>query len=166
MVINKPPTSRRLDQPYTQPLIVNGVVQTQIYLKRLTDITAKFSTLDDSNATQGGNDQAFASALELDQELRVLSSQTSRSWWEQDLSRVKPANLCQLFHYYIVLRVHLPFTMRQNSGDGNVYSRVTCMGACEAVARRYQALRRMLPSGIFLSRMMDLQAVSTLHILW
>ncbi|KAJ9603199.1 hypothetical protein H2200_012494 [Cladophialophora chaetospira] len=164
MVINKPPTSRRL-HPDAQPLVVNGVVSPQIYVQRLTDITSKFYSLDDSGATGGGNDQAYATALELDRELRVLSSQTTRSWWNQDTTQLKPESMCQLLHYYFMMRVHLPFTMRQNSADGNAYSRLTCMEACEEVAQRYQALRRLLPSGIFLSPMLDLQAFTATVVL-
>jgi len=78
----------------------------------------------------------------------------------QDMVEVKPDNLCQLLHHYFVMRVHLPFTMRQNGSNDHVYSRLTCIEACEAVAQRYQALRHLLPSGIFLSPMMDLQALT------
>src|ERR1700761_4884469 len=40
MIINRPPISRRFENPHAQPLTVNGQIQIQVYLKRLTDITA------------------------------------------------------------------------------------------------------------------------------
>ncbi|OCT48023.1 putative C6 finger domain protein [Cladophialophora carrionii] len=165
MLVNRPPISRRLEDPSAQPLIVNGIVQTQIYLKRLTDTTAKFHTLDDPVVTHGASAQAYASALELDRELRVLASETPKSWWEQDATEVKAAHLCQMLHYYFVMRVHLPFTVRQGLGEANIYSRLTCLNACEEVAQRYQGLRRLLPSGIFLSPIMDLQALTATVVL-
>jgi hypothetical protein len=165
MIVNRPPISHRLEDPNAQPLIVNGKVQTQVYLKRLTDITAKFHILDDPVVTRGASAQAYASALELDRDLRVLASETPKSWWEQDTNEVKPENMCQLLHYYFVMRVHLPFTVRQVPGEANGYSRLTCLDACEAVAQRYQGLRRMLPSGIFLSPIMDLQALTATVVL-
>ncbi|EXJ57785.1 uncharacterized protein A1O5_12343 [Cladophialophora psammophila CBS 110553] len=165
MIINRPPATRRFEQTNTRALTFNGVVQASVYLNKLTDITGRFHTLDDLGAVHGSGAQAYAYALELDRELRVLASQTSKSWWEQDLVHVKPENLCQLLHHYFLMRVHLPFTMRQDPAEGNMYSRLTCMEACEAVAQRYQPLRRMLPSGIFLSPIMDLQAFTATIVL-
>jgi hypothetical protein len=157
MIINRAPMSRRAIDPSSLRLIVDGVVQVDVYLKRLTDITAKFHTMEDPQATSA---QAYESALGLDRELRVLASQTPRLWWSQDLVKAGPDNLCQLLHYYFMMRVHLPFTMRQREGDGHGYSRLACLEACEAVAQRYYALRRLLPSGIFLSPIMDIQALT------
>ncbi|KIW62166.1 hypothetical protein, variant [Phialophora macrospora] len=165
MIVNRPPISRRLEDPNAQPLTVNGIVQTSVYLKRLTDVTTKFHILDDPVVTRGAGAQSYASALELDRELRVLASETPKSWWRQDTNEIKPENLCQLLHYYFVMRVHLPFTVRQGAGEPNMYSRLTCLDACEAVAQRYQPLRRMLPSGIFLSPIMDLQALTATVVL-
>lgn len=164
MIINRPPITRRFAQPHAQPLIVNGVLQIQLYLKRLTDITTKFYVLDDVS-TPEASAQAYASALELDRELRMLASQAPKSWWETDSDSVKSKHLCQYLHYYFMMRVHLPFTMVQNPGDENMYSRLTCMEACEAVARRYESLRQMLPSGIFLSPIMDLLALTATVVL-
>ncbi|OAP55553.1 hypothetical protein AYL99_10526 [Fonsecaea erecta] len=165
MVINRPPATRRFEHTIAQPLTINGNVQVHVYLNKLTDITAKFDALDDLGGTHGSSAQAYAYALELDRELRVLASQTPKSWWDLDFVHVKPENLCQLLHYYFLMRVHLPFTMRQDPAEGNMYSRLTCMEACEAVAQRYQPLRRLLPSGIFLSPIMDLQAFTATIVL-
>ncbi|KIW22220.1 uncharacterized protein PV07_12130 [Cladophialophora immunda] len=165
MIINRPPATRRFEHTNAQPLTINGMVQVHVYLNRLTDITAKFHTLDDLSAAHGSSAQAYAYALELDRELRVLASQTPKTWWDQDFALVKPESLCQLLHYYFLMRVHLPFTMRQDPAEGNMYSRLTCMEACEAVAQRYQHLRRMLPSGFFLSPIMDLQAITATIVL-
>ncbi|KAH0827670.1 putative C6 finger domain protein [Fonsecaea pedrosoi] len=165
MIVNRPPATRRSDYTNLKPIIINGTVQVPIYLNKLTDITAKFSTLDDLGANHASGAQAYAYALELDRELRVLAAQTPKSWWDQDFVHFKPESLCQLLHYYFLMRVHLPFTMRQDPAEGNMYSRLTCMEACEAVAQRYQALRRMLPSGIFLSPILDLQAFTATTVL-
>ncbi|KIX94587.1 uncharacterized protein Z520_09633 [Fonsecaea multimorphosa CBS 102226] len=165
MIINRPPTTRRFEHTNAQPLLINGNIQVHVYLNKLTDITAKFDTLDELNATRESSAQAYAYALELDRELRILASQTPKSWWDQDSVHIKPQNLCQLLHYYFLMRIHLPFTMRQDPAEGTMYSRLTCMEACEAVAQRYQPLRRLLPSGIFLSPIMDLQAFTATIVL-
>lgn len=55
--------------------------------------------------------------------------------------------------------------MRQSADNGYIYSRLTCMDACETVAQRYQSLRRTLPTGIFLSPILDLQAFTATVVL-
>ena len=141
------------------------MVQPRVYLNRLTDITTKIQYLDDMSSTQGSGPELYASALELDRELRVLASQTPKSWWDEDVEHVKPDHIVQILHHYIIMRVHLPFTMRRDPGQEYIYSRLACMDACESVAQRYQSLRRILPSGIFLSQILDLEAFTATVVL-
>ena len=74
MILNRLPITRRLEDLFTQPLVSNGVIQQQVYLKRLIDITGKFHTLEDISSSHRIAGQAYASALELDRELRLLAS--------------------------------------------------------------------------------------------
>jgi hypothetical protein len=160
MIINIPSGTRRYPPTEFQTLTVGGVVQSRQYLGRITDIAAKIQYLDDMDTTE-----SYASALELDRELRVLSSQTPKSWWAENLEHVAADHLVQFLHYCIVMRLHLTFTMRQDPGNEYTYSRLACMDACECVAQRYQFLRGALPSGIFISRFLDLQAFTATVVL-
>jgi hypothetical protein len=157
LVLNRTPITQRLESPQSKPLLISGSVIVTNYLKRLTDITARFHLLDDMDTSPGFGAQSYASSLELDKELRMLAQEVPPSWWNLSVEQSKPDKLLQLVHYYCMMRVHLPFTMRQTPNNGNVYSRLTCMEACEAVCERYQALRHVLPSGIFVSPILDLQ---------
>jgi hypothetical protein len=163
MFLNLLPGTRRYEQTGVQPLIVDGVVQTRAYLTRLTDIAAKIQHLDDIDTP--GSAELYATALELARELRVLAFQTLKLWWVTDADHVKPDHLVQFLHYCIVMRVHLPFVVRQNPGEEYFYSRLACMDACEAVAQRYQFLRRMLPPRFFLGQILDLQAFTATTVL-
>ncbi|KIX07248.1 uncharacterized protein Z518_01901 [Rhinocladiella mackenziei CBS 650.93] len=170
MMINLPSGARRLQPSHAQALLTaNGTVEPRVYLTRLTDIATKVQDLDDKMSTttpESGYGELYASSLDLDRELRVLASQAPNSWWHQDVEQVRPDHIVQNLHYYIMMRVHWPFTVRPNpGGEEYTYSRLACMDACEAVARRYQFLRRLLPSGFFLCRILDLQAFTAMVIL-
>lgn len=160
MITNIPSGTRRYQPREFQALTVDGVVQSRRYLARITDIAAKIQYLDDMETTE-----SYASALELDRELRVLSSQTPKSWWAENLEHVAPDHVVQFLHYSIMMRLHLTFTVRQDPGDEYTYSRLACMDACECVAQRYQFLRGALPPGVFLARFLDLQAFTATVVL-
>lgn len=165
MISNLPPSTRRYHQPKDQALAIGGVVQPRVYLSRLTDIATRLHDLDDTGTAQGPSSEPYTSSLDLDRELRALASQTPRPWWAGDMEEARPDHLVQFLHYSIAMRVHLPFTIRQHSGEEYFYSRLACMNACESVAQRYQFLRRKLPPGIFLSGILDLQAFTATVIL-
>lgn len=165
MIINLPPDISHYKQTNDQELAIDGVVQPRVYLSKLIDIAGKIQYLDDMNTTHGSSTKLYTSALEVARELRALASQTPDSWWARDVERVEPDHIVQFTHYYIAMRVHLPFILRQDLGDEYFYSRFACMDACESLVQRYQFLRRMLPPGFFLSGMLDLQAFTATVIL-
>lgn len=165
MILNLPPGTRGYQQTHHGELIISGVVQPRAYLRRLTDITIKLQGLDDINTTQGFKAEFYASALNIDRELKELASQTPKSWWAMDGEDVKADHIIQFLHLCTSIRVHLPFTMRQDPEEEYIYNRLACMDACKSVAQRYQFLRERLLPGIFLSRMLDLQAFTATVIL-
>jgi hypothetical protein len=63
------------------------------------------------------------------------------------------------------MRVYLPFTMHQSPSEEDYSSRLACIAACEAVAQRYQFLRRKLPHGFILAHILDLQAFTATIVL-
>lgn len=158
LIINIPPDTNRYNHTKHQPLAINGVIQPAVYFKRLTDIAGKIHRLDDLDMTHQFDSEVYASALELCRELRELASETPQSWWIRDGNRVEPDHIVQLMHYYILVRIHLPFILSQHSGEEYLYSRLACMDACEAVLQRYLVLRRILPPGFVLCAMLDLHA--------
>ncbi|EXJ90331.1 hypothetical protein A1O1_03430 [Capronia coronata CBS 617.96] len=165
MILNLPPGTWRFQHTAREELVVDGVVQVHAYLTKLTDIACRLQSLDDLSTAEGSIADVYASALELDRELRVLASHTPKSWWDEDPGNVRPEHIVQHLHFYIMMRVHLPFTMRGNPDDEYVFSRLACLDACETVARRYQLVRRVFPSGMFLSRILDLQAFTATVVL-
>ncbi|KAK1149867.1 hypothetical protein N8T08_003423 [Aspergillus melleus] len=166
MVINLPPDTRRHPQAKTQVLVVDGVVQPHVYLRRLTDIAAKVQHLDDLNLTPDSGSEFYSSTLALIGELKSLASQTPKEWWAPDEStEVKPDHMVQFIHNSVMVRTHLPFIMRQDIGEEYVYSRLVCMNACEEAARLYRFLRGTLPPGIFCARILDLQVFVTTVVL-
>lgn len=158
VVLNLPPSISPYQRPKPQALVVDGVVQPQAYIGRLIEITTKIQYRDNTNITRDSSAGLYASALELDRELKVLASQTPKPWWNRSEEDVKPDHLVQFVHCCINMRIHLPFAMRKDPDEEYFYSRLTCKDACESVTEHYLFLRRELPSGIFLCRCLDLQA--------
>lgn len=165
MMLNLPPSTTQYNRINGQALCINGVVQHRVYLTRLTDIAGRIQYLDDMNRAHGPNTKLHISALELAAELRDLASQTPDSWWNRALDRVEPDHLVQFMHYYITMRIYLPFTLRQDPDGQYLHTVSNCIHACESVVERYQVLVRKLPVGFFLSEILDLQAFTAIVIL-
>lgn len=158
MIVNLPPDTTRHPKIPDLSLTVDGVVQPAVYFRRLIDIAGKIHYLDDVNTAQRSSTEVYTSGLELVRELHALASQTPESWWAIDNDRIKADSVVQFLHCYILVRVHMPFTVRQDPREEYVYSRLACMDACESVVQRYLVIRRLLPGGFFLCAMLDLHA--------
>jgi hypothetical protein len=166
MIINLPSATGRYQLSRPSDVTIGGVVQTRAYICRLTDITTKVQDLDDMNSKQRSGNDIFVAASNIDRELKELASQTPRSWWAAaDEDPVKADHVLRFQHSCITMRVHLPLAMRQDPNGEYTSSRIACVDACESVANRYQFLRRRFPSGMFLSRIMDVQAFTAVIVL-
>lgn len=164
-MLNLPTNTRRYRSIAVEDIFVGGNVQTKEYLAKLGDMASRVQALDDANMTREPGSSDYASVLELDRELRAVASYTPKSWWDAGVQQLKSDQIVQIWHYYLMMRIHLPFTMQQSLATEYTYSRSTCIDACHSVANRYQALRQVLPSSIFLSQIVDLQALTAIVVL-
>lgn len=80
-----------------------------------------------------------------------------KSWWVENISELHAGQLIQFWHYYLTTRIHLHMAMSNDEHDQYSYSRQACTEACESMARRYWFLRRLLPIGFFICRIVDMQ---------
>ncbi|EPE34175.1 Putative Zn(II)2Cys6 transcription factor (Eurofung) [Glarea lozoyensis ATCC 20868] len=158
IVLNMPPCINPCQRPKPPPLTVDGVVQPRAYISRLIAITTKIHYRQDLTVTRASAAELYASALDRDRELKVLVSQTPKSWWVGASKNVVPDHIVQFFHYCISMRVHLPFGTREDPDKEYAYSCLTCRDDCESVIQLYIFLRRELPGGIFIAQRLDLQA--------
>lgn len=152
MIVNLPCASQ-YQQSYSLPLAVDGIIQPRAYLIRLMHISTKIQYRD-----EGSSAELYASTLELDRQLNVLMSQTPKLWWAISSRKLQPEQVVQFVHYCVKMRIHLSFAMRRDTSDEYIYSRLACKDACEFAVERYQSLRQELPSNIFISQALDLQA--------
>ncbi|GAB1207373.1 hypothetical protein APSETT445_006089 [Aspergillus pseudonomiae] len=148
------------------PLNVDGSIHITTYLTRLFNISIKVYDLDELSYTHESSMKTQMAALEMAQALGELAGQAPDTWWAGDeRDHVTPDDVVQFLHYCVLMRVYLPFVLKQNLGDELMYARLPCMNACESVARRYLALRRKLPAGLFMARVLDLQALTAASVL-
>ncbi|GFF52090.1 hypothetical protein IFM46972_09452 [Aspergillus udagawae] len=166
MILNLPPDTRRYQPSPSLQLIVDGVVQPHVYCTKLLDIAVRIHEIDESSASQGPALELHMTALEMARDLGNLAAQTPSTWWlVNEASPVNATQIVQFFHYTILMRVYLPMALRQDSREEYLYSRLPCMDACDAVARRYIFIRRKLPPGMFVGRVIDLQAFTATAVL-
>ncbi|OOO07443.1 hypothetical protein OAory_01039430 [Aspergillus oryzae] len=148
------------------PLNADGSIHLTTYLTRLLDISIKVYDLEEFSATHESSMKRQMAALEMAQALGELAGQAPDTWWAGDeRDHITPEDIVQFLHCCVLMRVYLPFALKQNLRDELVYARLPCMNACEAVARRYLVLRRKLPAGLFMSRVLDLQALTAASVL-
>lgn len=163
MILNLSPITGCHQGTTANVVSVNGIVQNQVYLCRLTDIANKVQDLDRFSILNGPGMDACAFALDLSRELKTLASQTPETWWlgaVYDRNNVYLDHIVQFLHYYVAMRIHLPLTLRQCPDGENYFNRLACIDACESMLQKYQFLGRKLPPGLFLSEILDLQAFS------
>ncbi|KAL2832211.1 major facilitator superfamily domain-containing protein [Aspergillus pseudoustus] len=159
MFLNLPPYTRRFTLLAPPSILVDGVVQPSIYLRRIMDIAPKTYDLDELTVSQGSTAKLYTAALEVAREARELAAEAPKSWWTINMEdELKADHIVQFFHYCILMKAHLPIALRLEKSEEYLYSRLACIDACEAVVHRYQFIRRKLPSGFFSLRMLDLQA--------
>lgn len=165
VLCNFPCATTRYSSAADQPLVIDGAVQPRVYVLRLSNIATKVRDLDDLGMTSGSETEIYRSVLQLDNELRLLAVEPPRHWWIAPPSDVNPAHLVQLIHYVLVLRTHLVFMMRRDVQGLYSQSQQTGLEACCEVLQRWQSMRRSLPLGFFLCRMIDLQAFTAAVVL-
>ncbi|KAB8262459.1 hypothetical protein BDV32DRAFT_120162 [Aspergillus pseudonomiae] len=166
MILNLPPGTARYHLTTASPLNVDGSIHITTYLTRLFNIYIKVYDLDELSYTHESSMKTQMAALEMAQALGELAGQAPDTWWAGDeRDHVTPDDVVQFLHYCVLMRVYLPFVLKQNLGDELMYARLPCMNACESVARRYLALRRKLPAGLFMARVLDLQALTAASVL-
>lgn len=163
MVLSLPPITRHHRQTNSHSVSVGGIVQNQVYLSHLTDISKKIPDLDYFGISKRPRAEEYTLALELSKELQVLASQAPPAWWSGEVhsaNSVNTSQIVQFVHYYAVMRVHLPLVLRQTPGEENLFIYLSCLDACESMVQLYQVLGRKLPPGLFLSEVLDIQAFS------
>lgn len=166
MILNLPPDTRRYQPSPNRQLVVDGVVQSHVYITKLLDIGVRIHEIDESSASQRPAPEIHMTALEMARDLGTLAAQTPTTWWfVNEASPINTDQIVQFFHYTTLMRVYIPMALRQDGREEYLYSRLPCMDACDAVARRYIFLRRKLPPGIFVARVIDLQAFTATAVL-
>ncbi|KAK6837209.1 hypothetical protein RU639_001369 [Aspergillus parasiticus] len=170
MLLNLPSiTSNRQHIPIF-PVSIDGTVQTQTYFYHLTVIANKVHCLDQMS-TYGPTRDVFSYASTLSQDLGILASQAPAAWWSgivHGAQGVDLDHLVQILHFYVALRIHLPIALQQVPGNESPNSYFACRKACESLVQRFLYLGPRLPTGLFLSGIINVQvftAAATLLLL-
>ncbi|GIZ46292.1 hypothetical protein CKM354_000942200 [Cercospora kikuchii] len=157
MMFNLPAATSTRKFPPRQVVDTNGMVHVQRFMFQLAGISMHVTELDEGYMCGQTVETLYDKVLAADKELRALKSLTPVDWWQESAQYLSASLMVQFWHCYFTARVHLHTAMAQDEHDQYAYSRMQCLEACHALARRYSHVRRALPSGFFLCRIVDMQ---------
>lgn len=113
--------------------------------------------LDESYTFGHSKSEVYEKVLSIDRDIRSLKSATPKSWWVDESADFSGDHLIQFWHYYMLVRSHVHYAMSSDEHDQYTYSRTVCAEACQSLAQRYGYVRRHLPPGFFVCRIIDMQ---------
>lgn len=147
----------------------------QPYLFELAGLAMQVQEIDEAITLSQPQEKIFERVLGVEGHLRSLKAETlkvciikdvffgeaskliqAKDWWVEYASELEASQLIQFWHYYLTTRIHLHMAMSEDEHDQYSYSRIACTEASESMARRYWYLRRLLPRGFFVCRIIGL----------
>lgn len=149
-----------VDYPLPKRPIVDsqGQVNPQFYLYGLADIASRVIELDNIFSSGRPLSELFNAVIGTDRELRSLASLTPQSWQRTHWPQLSIDALLQYWRQYLTVRTHLQLALNYKESEQYTYNFITCLDACQELARRYVSMRPILPAGFFANRVIDLQA--------
>lgn len=165
VILNFPLASLPHASTAGQSLFVDGMVQPREYINHLSKIATKVSDIDDLSTEPGMEADLYASILRCDTDLRLLHAQAPPQWWIVLPDTFSPSHVLQFQHHCVAMRVHLACTLRRDRQGSLSYIRQAGIHACHEVAKRWMVLRRSLPIGFFICRVIDIQAFTAAMVL-
>ncbi|KAI9841201.1 MAG: hypothetical protein M1837_000928 [Sclerophora amabilis] len=115
------------------------------YLLRLSRIAGHL--IDRNQEKQHGQTDfhaAFASTLQLDEELDNVAKTAPSSWWGNLPPNVPVdpmAVMAQFWHFHIRVLNHLPFMLESTANKRYIYSLISCVDSAREMLSRYSTLR-------------------------
>ncbi|KAK5123659.1 hypothetical protein LTR85_002295 [Meristemomyces frigidus] len=137
-----------------------GQVIPRNYLYSLADIASRVFDLENIHPSGAQCSELFNAVMSADRELRLLASLAPKNWWRTKCSEVTVDTVLQHWHHYLTIRVHLQLALKSDEDHQYAFNFITCLEACQELARRYVVLRPMVPTGFFGNRVLDLQVFS------
>ena len=135
-----------------------GQVNPQSYMFSLADIASRVLELDNIYSSGRPLMELFNAVIGTDRELRSLASLTPQSWQKIHWPQLSIDALLQYWHQYLTVRTHLQLALKYDESQQCAFNFITCLDACQELARRYVSMRPILPAGFFANRVIDLQA--------
>lgn len=142
-----------------EPLVANGVVNIATFWTRLGNIAVQLSDLDELASSPSSEPELYTQVLRLDNESRLLASQTPQEWWLESVTdKITPGDIVKFQFHCVNVRIHLPLVVRSDTQNRFAFSRMAGVDSCRRLISAWCDLRRILPSGIFFARPFDSQA--------
>ena len=160
MMLSLPAGTARYAFPLNESIWRDGQISAQAYNYQLSKISTTVIEIDELCVRGVSDAESYEKVLSADRSLRELAASVSRAWWQQYEGGPIAELLVKFWHCYITLRVHLRPAIKNDSGDKYIYSRIACWNACQDAMCRFPKFRPLIPSGFFVCRVLDVQAVT------
>lgn len=149
-----------VDYPLPKRPIVDsqGQVNPQAYLYGLADVASRVLELDNIYSSGRPLMELSEAVSSTNQELQSLASLTPQNWQKNNWPQLSIDALLQYWHQYLTVRTHLQLALKYSERQQYIFNFITCLDACQELARRYVSMRPILPVGFFANRVIDLQA--------
>lgn len=149
-----------VNYPLPKRSIVNsqGQVNPQSYLYNLADIASRVLELDNMYSSGRPLMDLFNAVIGTDQELRSLASLPPKNWRNGHWAELSTDVLLQYWHQYLTIRTHLQLALKYDECQEFAFNFISCLDACQELARRYVSMRPILPACFFANQVIDLQA--------
>ncbi|MCJ1264565.1 hypothetical protein MMC22_004438 [Lobaria immixta] len=135
-----------------------GQVNPQSYLYGLADIASRVLELDNIYSSGRPLLELSNAVISTDLELRSLASLAPQNWQKTHWPQLSIDALLQYWHQYLMVRTHLKLALKYKESQQFSFNFISCLDACQELARRYVSMRPILPAGFFANRVIDLQA--------
>ena len=158
MMWSLPLATKAYSLPKSPIVDARGHVCPQSYLYCLADIASSVLELDNIYSSGRPLSELSNAVIQTDQQLRSLASLTPESWQGTHWPQLSINALLQYWHQYLTVRTHLQLALKYHENQGFTFNFITCLDACQELARSYVSMRPILPVGFFANRVIDLQA--------
>lgn len=163
MVCSLPLATANYPLPQRPLLDSSGKVNVQAYLYSLAGIASRMLELDGMKSARKPLSELFNAVMKTDYELQSLASSPGNDWWNMKPSTDFPIDIVlQYWHKYFIVRTHLQLALTYDGQNEQfAFNFITCLNACQDLARRYLFLRPAAPTGFFAIWVIDMQAFTS-----
>ena len=135
-----------------------GNLQTLEYMIKLSSVAMEITDLDGERASSSAA-ECYSIVTYLDKRLKMLGAAMPPEWQMEKELEFTPGNLINLLQSAITMHLHVRYVLVDDDANNSYqHNRITGIEACQSLSYHWRRIRAVMPFGLFLYILMDLQA--------